>query len=209
MVQFDRAVLVVEHNGRTGTFELRNSLETRAESRRNFVLGGRGGLINEIIGRSADSDNGEDGSEDGVDSREQFFLDGGAGTREKTLTANLVGGTGGETLQMGDGSSNPDDASDVTQWDATNSHEIAQWQVLDHFLSEARTDSDNPATLHWGLYSDGSEIDAGVYAPLDVVVLEWNVERGRDEPSTARVAITMQSAASFAAATDALENDQR
>ena len=205
MVQYDRAVLVVEHDDRTGKFELRNSLEPRGESRRNFVLGGRGGLINEIIARTTEDNSGGDG----VDSREQFFLDGGSGTREKTLTAELVGGTGGETLQMGDGSSNPDDVSDITKWDATNSHELAQWQVLDHFLSEARTDSDNPATLHWGLYSDGSEIDDGVYAPLDVVVLEWNVERGRDEPSTARVTITMQSAASFEAASDALENDQR
>lgn len=206
MAQYDRVVLVVDHDGRTGTFELRNDLEPRAESRRNFLLGGRGGIVNEILNRlpiSEDSTNSE--------SRQGFYVDGGEGTRERTFTAQLVAGASGigETLQMGDGSSDPDDPDDVSAWDATNAHPIAQWQVFDHWLSEAKTDSNSPATLHYGLHSDGSEIDSGVYDPIDVAVREWTLERGREESSTATVSITVVSAASFADATDALTNDER
>jgi hypothetical protein len=204
MVQFDRVVLVVEDGDRTGVFELRNSLSPSEEGRRNFILGGRGGAINELLA-ALDED-------DELNSRESFFLDGGTGTKEKTFTCRLIGGDGDhEPLQMGDGSSDPNDPDDVTEWDATGAgHPMTQWQILDHWLSEARTDSENPAELHWGEWSDGSYVDEGVYGePIDVVVQEWPVRRGEDEPSDAEVTITAQSASAFEEAAEAIEDEGR
>lgn len=206
MAQYDRAILIVERENRTGVFELRNDLEPRGESRRSFLLGGRGGIVNEALSKLAQTTDNGDGE---ANSRQSFFVDGGGGNKERTFTAELVGGVDGETLQMGDGSSDETDSDSTTQWDATNSHHIAQWQVLDYWLSETTIGSESPAKLHYGQHSDGTQIEDGVYSPIDVVPTEWTVEKNRDQASSARVTIVLREAANFDTATDALSNDER
>lgn len=203
MSQHSKAVLVVENGDRTAEFCFRNDLEIRAEGRREFLLGGRGGAINELLSLLDDEDDGD--SE--LNSRESYFLDGGLGTRELTLTATLVGGDTGEVLQMGDGSSTGDEP---TEWDATGAENpFSQWAVLDHWLSETKVGSGNPAELHYGEWSDGAYVDEGVYSPREMVVPEWNVEKPRDSPSTVTVTLTLVNAASLADAAEALEDEGR
>ena len=198
MSQHSKAVLVIENGDRTGIFEFQSDLEPRAEGRRSFLLGGRGGAINQLLSLLDE--------EGDLSSRESFFLDGGLGRRELTLTATLIGGGTADALQMGDGSST---GGEPTEWDATGAQPMSQWAILDHWISETRIDSENPAELHYGEWSDGEYVEEGVYAPRRLVILEWNVDKPRDEPSTATVTLTFESAAGFSEAAEALEDEGR
>ena len=148
----------------------------------------------------------EDGGDGDLSSRESYFLDGGLGTRELTPTATLIGGDTADALQMGDGSST---GGEPTEWDATGAHPMSQWAILSHWLTETRIDSENPAYLHYGEWSDGEYVDSGVYAPRRLVIPEWNVDKAPDEPSTATVTLTFESAAGLGEAAEALEDEGR
>ena len=208
MPDHSRAVLVVSVADRTCRFTFRNNLRIENEFQRSFLLGDRGGLINEIA-RRLESD--EEGDESGANARESFWLDGGSGTKAWTLTADVIANTdGGEALTWGDGSSDPNDPEDTTLYDATGSNPVSQAQVFSEVLAEARTDSQSPAVLHIGEFSDGSEIEAGVFLPINAIVKEtdWRKE-SEDRPSAVTVSTTLQSAASVEDIVDSLENDLR
>jgi len=203
MTDHSRAVLIIELPDRTSKFVLRNSLGQEGNFTRDFLLGDRGGLINEVARRLDD---------DAGDARESFWLDGGSGSKSRTLIAQLVANTdGSEALQMGDGSSDPHNPDDTTQWDATGSHAISQAEVFDYTVAEARTDSQTPAELHVSEWSDGTEIEEGAFGrPLTVIIreTEWRFDAD-DSPSTVRYTVSMQSAASVEDVVDSLENDLR
>lgn len=200
MTNFDRAVLVVERDNRTGVFEMRKDLTPTVNTNRNFVLGGRGGIVNEIQDLVTDTQ-----------SREEFFVDLGTGVRRKTLEFSLNDGSGSETLQWGDGSSDASDPDDITKWDATAARSAeTKWQIFDYWLSETNIDSNAPATLHYGQYADGTRLsEDGVYEPLSVTVPEWTMEKPTNNASSLTVTLTMRLTAEFEIAGDAASNDQR
>jgi len=197
MTDHSRAVFVIAIGDKLATFCIRNNLTLEGSFTRDFLLGDRGGILNEVA-RRLDSENN--------DAREGFFLDSGQGAKRQTLSAELVANSNAaDALQMGDGSSDPTDPDDTTQFDATGSHPVSQAQVFDYVVSEARTDSDTPARLHIGEWSDGTQIEAGAFGrPLDVVIKETEWRKAEDDASTVRYTVTVQTAASFEQAADAI-----
>lgn len=203
MSQYDRIVLEIElddADGGTGIFEFKGDLEPTGEFQRDFLIGGRGAIVNEVVRRITDFDGG---------SREDFSFDAGAGLKEWTFTSTLTLPSS-TPLQMGDGSSDPTDETDVTAFDATGCRPETQAQILENFVSAARMDSESPGRLHWGEWSDGTQLDDGVFGrPLRVSVVELSHRKAVDDRSTVEVTIVVAATADLTAAIEALENDER
>jgi len=200
MAQHDRAVLVVSLPDRTCKFTFRNNLRVEHEFGRQYLLGDRGGVVNEVARRLDESG--------ATSARRSFWLDGGGGSQVWVLTTTLVANTNdGEALQWGDGSSDPNDPADTTEYDATGSDPVSQAQIFESVQSSARLDSESPAVLHIGEHADGSEIEAGVLNPIEATIKNTSWMRAsEDSPSTVMLTATVRSVASTESVVDAIEN---
>lgn len=170
----DRAVVVIEAEGRRGEFHLPGA-ESTNDLDREMLLGNGGQVISTLqdlipfIGG-------------GGTNRTGYNIDAGQGRDEYRLAFE----TGGERsyspdLQWGDGS-----AGD-TKWDADpqNDHPQKLEQIFQYYSRIGTTDSRRPAKLYWGEWSDGTYCDApGVFGePIDAVVLNLNTENKNDDPA--------------------------
>ena len=181
----DRAILEIDLRGenRTGVFEFREVEDTR-EITREFIMSQRGQYVNEIWDFMFEHDGiGDLPEPEGVQRRAGYHIDGAAGsdTVAISFTAALD-----QDLRWGDGSSDPDDPEDYSEFDAQGSHVLVKRQVLAYYLREARTDSGGQARLHIGEWTDGEySDDEGVFGePINIVIPEASMERSENSPAT-------------------------
>jgi hypothetical protein len=187
----ERAVLeidIVDDSGaeRTCVFELREDLEVTTSTTKTYLIGNRGQYLREAVDLGSDV-LGIDLPE--ADNRRGYHVDGGAGV--ETITIEATGGDRG--LQWGDGSTDPNDPADVSQYDATGCDPGAQRDILDWIVSQAKTDSASPARLFHGEWSDGTHAgDAGAFGkPRAVAIREATLPNPPDESSAFNATIEM------------------
>lgn len=174
----DKAILEIEWDGRTGVFVMREDLEDTEEAERNFLMAERGQYIQEIWSEIVDV---SDALPDPADRRTGFHVDGGAGRHGWNLSWTTSFGEPDE--QWGDGSSDPNDDSDFSKYDATGCHPVVKKQVFANFIAQSRTDSWGQATLHIGEWTDGTYSDeSGIFGPAAVVIEEGRLEKSGQEP---------------------------
>ena len=205
------AVLEIDAFGTTGEFVLRKDFEKTANVTRTFIVGDRAQLITSLLDRLSDATGDLDfGQLEG--GRRGFYLDGGTGKWSFELQATLSETpVNGEYLQMGDSG----DETTLTKLDATGADARTQAEVLQRWVREARTDSENPARLHIGHYHDGThagDTEAGLFeTPLPVVIPEGpQIVETSEESSSVDVSLTCVVALSVDGAMDGqkqLEND--
>lgn len=164
----------------TGVFELREDLSDTGEVTKQFLLSNRGQYIREAydIGTDILPD---DVAEADLEDRKGYHVDGGTGMYTESLDFTA----GSQDAQWGDGSTDPDDPSDLNKYDATGADPTALKQVLEWYVSQARTGSGGPARLHIGEWTDGTYSDsAGVFdRPMPVAIKETNITKDPDDPS--------------------------
>ncbi|AFZ74569.1 hypothetical protein [Natronobacterium gregoryi] len=192
----DKAVLEIDLDDTTGVFELTKEISDNAEINRSYLIGDRGQYIREAY------DIGSNLIDDGIiestdfDRREGYHADGGAGDQVHSLSFE----TGYGNNQWGDGSSNPDDPDDITLYDATGCPPLAQKQILEHYLSQARIDSSGQARLYWGQWTDGTHAaEAGVFdQPMYVTIPEASPSwEGGDSTSSMEGSLQVKRVALF------------
>lgn len=199
MSRFDTAYLLVSDPTDTGVFELHIGLQTTSQMERNYLMGPRGQYVTEVFnafGILPDIDG-------PATRRSAFTIDGGAG--EWTTTVNFS--TGLEDVTWGDGSGGTG-PSNVTPRDASGADvkPLSRMNVLELWLTQARTDSENPAFFYFGEWTDGNpsgHTEAGAFnQPLVCAVDRFNVELAdpnNDPPSQLSGQIEVKAITPFAA----------
>jgi hypothetical protein len=153
-------------------FEM-HDIEVTHSVRTGFLVGGRGSTVNNAIANLTSA---------GESNSKQFFLK-GSGVRTVELSfRNWKGATG----QWG----NTGDSSKLTQTDATGADAISQLDVFFRYLTTGSIDSNNPATLSYGEYSD-----TGLYSPLEVVIESPNLTRSAEDGNWIDGSLTLIEAA--------------
>jgi len=187
----NKAVLeidVQDQNGstRTGVFVLQEDLQQSGSVSKRFLLSNRGQYIREAVDIGTEILSDELNDTDFED-RRGYHVDGGAGTYAQSLAAKA----GDRDVQWGDGSTDPDDPSDVTKYDATGADPIAQKQILEWYISQSGTDSRGQCRLYIGEWADGTHAQlAGAFGkPLVLAIIESNVGLDPDDPSALDVTI--------------------
>jgi len=151
-----------------GVFELRG-VETTEEFDKELLLGNRGQIISQIsdvipfVPRI-----GEEGT--------GLNIDGGGGRDSVTLEVEI---TEDFDAQWGAG------ARTTPPGDAQLSGPLTKGQVLKFWARKSRTDSESPAKLHWGEWTNGDfdDVDGAFGSPIDVVVQSVTIQDARDDPS--------------------------
>jgi hypothetical protein len=173
-------------NTHTGIFEFREDLENVSNVAKQYLIGNSGQYLkraydigDELI--PADLNSGE------LENRRGYHVDGGAGVFAETITAKA----GGDGVQWGDGSTDPNDPDDITRWDAAGCDLIAQRDILAWYISQSRTGSAGNCRLHVGEWTDGSyESGQGVFGkPLTLAIQEGTVSRTAEENTVLDVTI--------------------
>lgn len=172
----------------TGVFELREDLTDSGNVNKLFLLSNRGQYIREAFDIGSDYLPDEISSIDS-ENRRGYFVDGGAGTYSRQLS----GKAGDRDAQWGDGSTDPNNPDDINRYDATGCDPIAQQQILEWYVAQAKTDSLGQARLHIGEWTDGTHgTDAGVFSkPLTVAVQEVETTKDTDDPSSFEVMLDL------------------
>lgn len=198
MSRFDTAYLLVSDGTDTGTFELNIGLQAQSQMDRNFLMGPRGQYVTEVFnafGVFPDIDG-------PATRRAAFTIDGGAGEWTKTISFS----TGLEDVTWGDGSGG-DGPTNVTPRDASGADvkPLSRMHVLELWLTQARTDSQNPAFLYFGEWTDGTpaeHTDSGAFnQPLVCAVDRFNVsiaDPNNDPPSELSGDIELKAITPFA-----------
>jgi len=171
---------------RTGVFELKEDLETTTEITRKYLLSNRGQYLREAYDIGSDFQDALPGGD--LTNRRGYHVDGGAGA----FVVNLSATGGDRDLSWGDGSTDPDDQSDVSRYDATGADPLAQQQILEWYVSQAKTGSLGQARLYWGEWSDGTHASStGAFGkPLVVALNELTTSDPPDDASAFSVDIT-------------------
>lgn len=170
----------------TGIFEMPNvTVEPLTLTEFLAQFGGGGGVTGAISAQL-------------LNKGDQLAIDAGAGPR--TFQIDFEGWTESNDYQWG----NSSNSSTVTQATATGADRTTQVCVLNEYLNRVNIGSNNPATLHWGEYSESTSFaDSGVYDPLDVAVPEINLPvPHNEESSTFRGSLTCVSVADISNITD-------
>ncbi|MFW5903515.1 MAG: hypothetical protein ACOCS7_02125 [Halolamina sp.] len=187
----------------TGVFELHEDLEQNTEVDIKYLLANRGQYLNEAWSISNDVLP-EDVTDEDLERRKGYHVDGGAGIWTRTITAT---GTQGDT--WGDGSTGADDPSDVSKYDATGCDPQAMKDVLEWFLSQPRHGSTGNARLYIGEWSDGTYADsAGAFEkPWRCAITNGTVSRDPDDPSAVSVSLELAWTATYPGAVgDTIDN---
>jgi len=176
---------IVDSNGdeRTCVFELREDLEIAPTTTKQYLLGNRGQYVREAFEIGTDFLDIEGISTAG--NRRGYHVDGGAGAVMLSVNAKA----GDRDVRWGDGSSDPDDATSITKFDAQGCGPSAQRDVLDWAVSQSKSDSAAPARLYYGQWSDGTHADtAGAYGkPRIIAITELLTPNPSDDPSAFEV----------------------
>lgn len=178
----DRAVLVIDGGGSTAQFDLLINFEETTELQKSFIMAERGQYVQEVANHVA----GGIGIGDPDERRAGWWIDGGAGLETFTLT--FQAGMEEESVTWGDGAGGSG-ASSVTPTDASGAevHPMDKKQVLEYWLRRTKTDSLNPAQLHWGQWTNGDVgASAGVYnQPIPVAVRDDSLPSPNPDESVA------------------------
>ncbi|WP_265109172.1 hypothetical protein [Halosolutus halophilus] len=177
----DKAVLEIDLDNRTGVFEFRGGLGESGEVTREFILSNRGQYLRQAFDLASGAI--DDIQDADFERRRGYHVDGGAGEHSFSISFEAGFNDG----RWGDGSTDPTNPDDVTQYDAAGCGPLDQKQILEHYLAEARTDSGGRARLYHGQFTDGTyATTAGAFGePLVVAISEARIEwDGGDSPSS-------------------------
>jgi len=182
----DRAILVLDRGGQTAEFEFDTASTEREELEKEMLIGPTGGTLQTVADLAPFLGG------DGVDA-EELVVDAGLGSAQTTLSVDIIQRKSGNEALWGDGSRSPSDP--ITEDDAAGGHPHAKFQILKYWLRTTRTDSESPATLHWGEWTDGTYGSAGVFgAPAEVFVRSVSGSWQEDNPSRIEATLTVQRA---------------
>jgi len=185
---FETAYLVVEDATTTAEFELEIGLEHTSELTKSYLMGERGQYIREIVNKTPLNDSGVD--ENTFERRKGYWIDGGAGNWQQTLGFE----TGLEDVTWGDGSGGTGPGN-VTETDASGADvkPLSRYQVFEFWMAQTLTDSNTPARLYVGEWSDGTyAAEAGAYnRPMTVAVVDHTVTNPVDESGSLEGSITV------------------
>lgn len=177
----------------TGVFQLREDLDQTGDITINYLLSNRGQLLREAfdIGTDLMPENVTDAD---LERRKGYDVDGGSGIWTQSITAK---GAQGDT--WGDGSTDPNDESDVSKYDATGSDPQAMKEVIEWYLTQPRHGSTGNARLYVGEWSDGTHADtAGAMGkPFRCAIREGTINRDPDDPSMVEVSLKLTWTALF------------
>lgn len=168
----------------TGVFTL-TSAELSASLEREMLIGARGQLITGLADIAPFVPSlGTDGA--GID------IDAGQGNDQRTISFEVVPDEHGldDDFQWGDGSASG-------EWDAADADRKTQAEILQRYCRTSKTDSNNPATLHWGPFSDGTYGDSGPLDPFEGIVLSLTTNFDRNDPSVLEGTLELRRTTSF------------
>jgi len=179
----DRAILVLDRGGQTAQFEFDTASTEREELEKEMLIGPTGGTLQTVADLAPFLGGG------GVDA-EELVTDAGLGSAQTTLSVDIIQRESGNEALWGDGSRSPSDP--ITEDDAAGGHPLAKFQVLKYWCRTTRTDSQNPAALHWGEWTDGRFGELGAFdEPIPVVVQSVRLTHPRDDPSASTAAVEL------------------
>lgn len=149
MTRFDTAYLEIEDASGTATFEMSIGLQTSGQMERNYIMGPRGQYVTEVYNQLAGLDD-IDGT---ANRRAGFKIDGGAGEFTQSVSFQV----GLEDVEWGDGSGGTG-PTNVTARDASGADikALTRKHILEIWVTQSRSDSDYPARLYFGEWTDGS-----------------------------------------------------
>lgn len=167
------AYLEIKGTSSTATFELSIGLGGQSNISKSYLMGERGQYIREIFNQTPATGEFDD------QRRKGFWLDGGAGDWEETLSFK----TGLENVRWGDGSGGNGQAN-VTQTDASGEgvKAVSRKQILDYWIAKSKSDSGGTTRLHFGEWTDGniahvSGVSAGAFnEPMYVAIKELSTQ---------------------------------
>lgn len=206
----NRAILEIDGAGdyadRTGVFVLREDLDDTETIEPTHLVGNRGQYISELYEQATGLDPTDILPESDQPRRAGYHLDGGAGEDEWTISGTTAAGDPDE--QWGDGSTDPDDADDVSSFDATGCHPTAKRDILGAWIAQNRIDSGGQARLYRGEWSDGTYADEpGAFnEPITVAVQNAQLQRESGDSSAASITIELVRTTSVPDITDQAED---
>lgn len=195
MALTEKAYLELEDGSGTGVFELRIGLEHQSQITKSYIMGSRGQYIREVVNETLNID----GVLDTAQRRTGFWLDGGAGDWEMTLS--FVAGTEETSVNWGDGTSGRRDAS------GAGVDPLTKMQVLEWWVANTRSDSFGYSRIHVGEWTDGSypESGSGKFGmPMPIAVQETDFRKPPDDTTIFEGSITFSHVALAPAASGQL-----
>lgn len=178
------AYLEINDGSTTARFDFNIGLDMQSAISKSFIMGGRGQYIREIYSQAPLTGDFDE------DRRTGFWIDGGAGSWQITLSVK----TGKEDITWGD-SSGGTGQSNVTQTDASGDGvaAISRLQVFQYWVAKTRTDSQGLARLHWGEWTDGTVPNSGAGAfgqPMPIAIEDTNLSKDADDNTSLQGTIT-------------------
>ena len=189
----NRAILEIDGVGPyegTGVFEFRDINTDAREIDPDHLIGGSGQVIAELYDQITGIDPTDVLPEsESLDRRAGYHLDGGAGRDQVTLS--FEAGLDPDD-RWGDGSTDPDDPTDVAITDAQGCRPALKRGVLMGYLAQNLIDSRGQARLYIAGHADGTYADEpGVYGePMTVVLSSIRVEISTETTLDATLELT-------------------